>query len=44
LQFTNKILTLKVNKIYEFVEDGKPPVSAIMYIWNSGDMAYRVEK
>jgi len=25
-------------------EDEKPPVSAIMYIWNSGDMVYRVEK
>jgi len=25
-------------------EDGKQPVSAIMYIWNSGDMVYRVEK
>ena len=25
-------------------EDGKAPVSAIMYIWNSGDMVYRVEK
>ena len=24
-------------------EEGKPPVSAIMYIWNSGDMVYRVE-
>ena len=24
--------------------DGKPPVSAIMYIWNSGDMVYRVKK
>ena len=25
-------------------EDEKPPVSAIMYIWNRGDMVYRVEK
>ena len=25
-------------------EDGKQPVSAIMYIWNRGDMVYRVEK
>ena len=25
-------------------EEGKPPVTAIMYIWNSGDMVYRVEK
>nr|WP_314632274.1 hypothetical protein [uncultured Mogibacterium sp.] len=25
-------------------EDGKRPVSAIMYIWNSGDMVYRIEK
>ena len=25
-------------------ENGKAPVSAIMYIWNSGDMVYRVEK
>ena len=24
--------------------DGKPPVSAIMYIWNGGDMVYRVNK
>ena len=24
--------------------DGKEPVSAIMYIWNSGDMVYRIEK
>ena len=24
--------------------DGKPPVSAIMYIWKSGDMVYRVKK
>ena len=23
-------------------EEGKTPVSAIMYIWNSGDMVYRV--
>lgn len=26
------------------LEDGKQPVSAIMYIWNRGDMVYRVEK
>ncbi len=25
-------------------EEGKTPVSAIMYIWNSGDMVYRVKK
>ena len=25
-------------------EEGKPPVTTIMYIWNSGDMVYRVEK
>ena len=25
-------------------EDGKQPVSAIIYIWNRGDMVYRVEK
>ena len=25
-------------------EDGKNPVSAIMYIWNSGDMEYCVYK
>ena len=25
-------------------EDGKRPVSAIMYIWNSGDMVYNVKK
>ena len=25
-------------------ENGNAPVSAIMYIWNSGDMAYRFEK
>ena len=25
-------------------EKGKPPVTAIMYIWNSGDMVYRVDK
>ena len=24
-------------------EKGKEPVSAIMYIWNSGDMVYRIE-
>ena len=24
--------------------DEKPPVSAIIYIWNSGDMVYRVKK
>ncbi len=24
--------------------DEKPPVSVIMYIWNSGDMVYRVKK
>ena len=25
-------------------ENGHPPVSVIMYIWNSGDMVYRVKK
>ena len=25
-------------------ENGQPPVSVIMYIWNSGDMVYRVKK
>ena len=25
-------------------EDGKRPVSAIMYVWNSGDMVYNVQK
>ena len=25
-------------------EDGKRPVSAIMYVWNSGDMVYNVPK
>ena len=25
-------------------EDGKRPVTAIMYIWNSGDMVYNVKK
>ena len=25
-------------------EDEKPPVSAIMYIWNCGDMVYRIEE
>lgn len=25
-------------------EEGKHPISAIMYIWNSGDMVYRVKK
>ncbi len=25
-------------------EDGKRPVTAIMYIWNSGDMVYKVQK
>ena len=25
-------------------ENGNAPVSAIMYIWNSCDMVYRVEK
>ena len=25
-------------------EDGKRPVTAIMYIWNSGDMVYKVKK
>ncbi|RRC91201.1 hypothetical protein EII25_06860 [Erysipelotrichaceae bacterium OH741_COT-311] len=25
-------------------EDGKEPVSAIMYIWNSGDMEYIIEE
>ena len=25
-------------------EDGKRPVSAIMYVWNSGDMVYKVKK
>ena len=25
-------------------EDGKRPVSAIMYVWNSGDMVYNVKK
>ena len=25
-------------------KEGKPPVSAIIYIWNSGDMVYCVEK
>ena len=25
-------------------EEGKNPVSAIMYIWNSGDMAYCVDE
>lgn len=24
--------------------DEKPPVSVIMYIWNSGDMVYHVKK
>ena len=24
-------------------KDGKTPVSAIMYIWNSGDMVYRIK-
>ena len=24
--------------------DEKPPVSTIIYIWNSGDMVYRVKK
>ena len=24
-------------------EDGKEPVSGMMYIWNSGDMVYRIE-
>lgn len=27
-----------------FWEDGKHPVSAIMYIWNCGDMIYQIEK
>ena len=26
-----------------FWEKGKEPVSAILYIWNSGDMVYRIE-
>jgi len=25
-------------------ENGQPPVSVIMYIWNSGDMVYRIKK
>ena len=25
-------------------EDGKRPVTAIMYIWNSGNMVYKVKK
>ena len=25
-------------------EDGKRPVAAIMYVWNSGDMVYKVKK
>ena len=25
-------------------EDGKRPVSAIMYVWNGGDMVYNVKK
>ena len=25
-------------------EDGKRPVTAIMYVWNSGDMVYNVKK
>ena len=25
-------------------EDGKRPVTAIMYVWNSGDMVYKVKK
>ena len=25
-------------------EDGKRPVTVIMYIWNSGDMVYKVKK
>ena len=24
-------------------EKGKEPVSAILYIWNSGDMVYRID-
>ena len=27
-----------------FWEDGKRPVTAIMYVWNSGDMVYNVKK
>ena len=27
-----------------FWEDGKRPVTAIMYVWNSGDMVYKVKK
>jgi len=26
-----------------FWEKGKEPVSAILYIWNSGDMVYRID-
>ena len=25
-------------------EEGKEPVSAIMYIWNTGDMVYRIDE
>ena len=25
-------------------EDGKEPVSGIMYLWNRGDMVYRIDE